>query len=90
MVLMLGFVGVQPLDTGRPAITRPVMRKLYIYGYLNRVPSSRRLERESRRSVELIWLIGQLAPDIKTIAVSTRTAASHSVCREFVALCPEA
>src|SRR6201998_4127677 len=64
----LGFVGVQPLDTGRPSYHPALMLKLYIYGYLNRVPSSRRLERECQRNIELIWLTGQLAPDFKTIA----------------------
>ena len=52
----LGFVGVQPLDTGRPGYHPCVMLKLYIYGYLNRVPSSRRLERECQRNIEMIWL----------------------------------
>jgi transposase len=64
----LGFVGVQPLDTGRPGYHPGTMLKLYIYGYLNRVPSSRRLERECERNIEMIWLTGQLAPDFKTIA----------------------
>ena len=59
----LGFVGVQPLDTGRPGYHPGMMLKLYIYGYLNRVPSSRRLERECQRNIEMIWLTGQLAPD---------------------------
>jgi transposase len=64
----LGFIGVQPLDTGRPSYHPRMMLKLYIYGYLNRVPSSRRLERECQRNIEMIWLTGQLAPDFKTIA----------------------
>ena len=64
----LGFVGVQPLDAGRPGYHPGMMLKLYIYGYLNRVPSSRRLERECQRNIEMIWLTGQLAPDFKTIA----------------------
>jgi transposase len=64
----LGFGGVQPFDTGRPRYHPGVMLKLYIYGYLNRVPSSRRLERECQRNIEVIWLTGQLAPDFKTIA----------------------
>ena len=50
----LGFVGVQPLDTGRPCYHRGIMLKLYIYGYLNRIPSSRRLERECQRNIEMI------------------------------------
>ena len=54
----LGFVGVQPLDTGRPSYHPGVMLKLYIYGYLNRVPSSRRLERECQRNIEMIWAVG--------------------------------
>jgi transposase len=85
----LGFVGVQPLDTGRPGYHPGMMLKLYIYGYLNRVPSSRRLERECQRNIELIWLTGQLAPDFKTIADFRRDngKAIREVCREFVALC---
>ena len=57
----LGFVGVQPLDTGRPAYHPGMMLKLYIYGYLNRVSSSRRLERECQRNIEMIWLTRQCA-----------------------------
>ena len=64
----LGFIRVQPLDLGRPGYDPRMMLKLYIYGYLNRVPSSRRLERECQRNIEVIWLTGQLAPDFKTIA----------------------
>ena len=63
----LGFKTV-PADTGRPAYHPGVMLKLFIYGYLNRVQSSRRLEREAGRNVELMWLLGRLAPDFKTIA----------------------
>src|SRR5437667_10719129 len=85
----LGFVGVQPLDTGRPSYHPGVMLKLYIYGYLNRVPSSRRLERECQRNIEMIWLTGPLAPDFKTIADFRKDngKAIREVCREFVALC---
>jgi transposase len=85
----LGFVGVQPLDTGRPGYHPGMMLKLYIYGYLNRVPSSRRLERECQRNIEMIWLTGQLAPDFKTIADFRKDngKAIREVCREFVALC---
>src|SRR5437899_2204475 len=85
----LGFVGVQPLDTGRPSYHPGVMLKLYIYGYLNRVPASRRLERECQRNIEVIWLTGQLAPDFKTIADFRKDngAAIRKVCREFIALC---
>ena len=58
----------QPNDTGRPAYHPATMLKLFVYGYLNRVQSSRRLEREAQRNVELMWLTGRLAPDFKTIA----------------------
>src|SRR6187200_1909742 len=85
----LGFIGVQPLDTGRPGYHPGMMLKLYIYGYLNRVPSSRRLERECQRNIEMIWLTRQLAPDFKTIADFRKDngKAIREVCREFVALC---
>ena len=62
----LGFIRVQPLDMGRPGYDPRMMLKLYIYGYLNRVPSSRRLERECQRNIEVIWLTEHLAPDFKT------------------------
>src|SRR5271166_1564339 len=64
----LGFDGVEPLATGRPAYHPGTLLKIYLYGYLNRVQSSRRLERERQRNIEAIWLIGRLAPDFKTIA----------------------
>jgi transposase len=64
----LGFGGVQPLATGRPGYHPGVLLKLYIYGYLNRVQSSRRLECEAGRNLEVMWLTGRLAPDHKTIA----------------------
>jgi transposase len=64
----LGFVGVEPEATGRPSYHSSVLLKLYIYGYLNRVQSSRRLEREAGRNVEVMWLLGRLIPDHKTIA----------------------
>ena len=64
----LGFDGAQPADTGRPAYHPATLLKIYIYGYLNRIQSSRRLEREAQRNVELIWLTGRLMPDFKTIA----------------------
>jgi transposase len=85
----LGFVGIEPLDRGRPSYHPGTMLKLYIYGYLNRVPSSRRLERECQRNIEMIWLTGQLAPDFKTIADFRKDngKAIREVCREFVALC---
>ena len=64
----LGFSGATPADTGRPAYHPVTMLKIYLYGYLNRVQSSRRLEREAQRNIELMWLTGRLAPDFKTIA----------------------
>jgi transposase len=64
----LGFDGVDPAATGRPAYHPSAMLKLYIYGYLNRVQSSRRLEREAGRNLEVMWLTGRLVPDHKTIA----------------------
>ena len=64
----LGFDGVEPEATGRPSYHPSIHVKLYIYGYLNRVHSSRRLEREAGRNVEVMWLLGRLAPDFKTIA----------------------
>ena len=90
----LGFIRVQSLDMGRPGYDPRMMLKLYIYGYLNRVPSSRRLERECQRNIEVIWLTGHLAPDFKTIADKTiadfrrdNGTAIREVCRQFVALC---
>jgi transposase len=64
----LGFEGIAPVNTGRPSYHPSVLLKLYIYGYLNRIQSSRRLERECQRNVELMWLTGRLALDFKTIA----------------------
>jgi transposase len=64
----LGFESVDPAATGRPAYHPAILLKIYIYGYLNRIQSSRRLEREAERNVELMWLTGRLAPDFKTIA----------------------
>ena len=64
----MGFDGVDPAATGRPSYHPSVLLKLYIYGYLNRVQSSRRLEREAGRNVEVMWLLGRLAPDHRTIA----------------------
>ncbi len=85
----LGFEGVDPAATGRPAYHPAVLLKIYIYGYLNRIQSSRRLEREAARNVELMWLAGRLAPDFKTIADFRRDngKAIRSVCRQFVVLC---
>jgi transposase len=85
----LGFAGATPAQTGRPSYHPAVLLKIYIYGYLNRVPSSRRLERECQRNVELMWLTGRLAPDFKTIADFRHDngAAIRNVCRRFVVLC---
>ena len=84
----LGFK-TEPADTGRPGYHPKTMLKLYVYGYLNRVQSSRRLEREAQRNVELMWLTGRLAPDFKTIADFRKDngIAIRLVCREFVMLC---
>ncbi len=85
----LGFEGVDPAATGRPAYHPSVLLKLYIYGYLNRVHSSRRLEREAGRNLEVIWLLGRLAPDHKTIADFRKDngPAIKKVCAQFVELC---
>ena len=84
----LGF-RTQANDTGRPAYHPTTMLKIYVYGYLNRVQSSRRLEREAQRNIELMWLTGRLAPDFKTIADFKKDngEAIRLVCREFVMLC---
>ena len=85
----LEFNRVEPSITGRPAYHPATLLKLYIYGYLNRIQSSRRLERESQRNVELMWLTGRLAPDFKTIADFRKDngKAIRKVCSEFVGLC---
>jgi transposase len=85
----LGFGGVVPEAIGRPSYHPAVLLKLYIYGYLNRVQSSRRLEREAGRNVELMWLTGRLAPDHKTIANFRKDngRAIGQVCAQFVTLC---
>jgi transposase len=85
----LGFKSVQPLATGRPAYHPAVLLKLYIYGYLNRLQSSRRLERESQRNLELFWLTERLKPDFKTIANFRKDngPAIRKVCSQFVMLC---
>src|SRR5712664_1943794 len=67
----LGFAGMTPAATGRPAYHSSTLLKIYLYGYLNRVQSSRRLERETQRNIELMWLTGRLMPDFKTIAART-------------------
>src|SRR5882672_6032886 len=84
----LGFNGVQPAETGRPGYRPAALLKIYIYGYLNRVQSSRRLEREAQRNVELLWLTGRLMPDFKTIADFRKDngQAIRNVCRQFVVL----
>src|SRR5262250_3181594 len=85
----LGFAGVMPETTGRPAYHPATLLKIYLYGYLNRVQSSRRLEREAQRNTELMWLTGRLAPDFKTIADFRKDngAAIQAVCGQFVVLC---
>src|ERR671918_2627240 len=87
----LGFDGVAPEATGRPGYHPATLLKIYMYGYLNQVQSSRRLERECGRNLELIWLTGRLAPDFKTIADFRRDngLAIRKVCSRFVALCRE-
>ncbi|MDQ0572318.1 transposase [Variovorax paradoxus] len=87
----LGFKGADPAATGRPAYHPAVLLKLYIYGYLNRIQSSRRLEREAQRNVELMWLTGRLAPDFKTIADFRHDngAGIRNVCKRFVGMCRE-
>ena len=85
----LGFGGADPAATGRPSYHPAVLLRIYIYGYLNRIPSSRRLEREAQRNIELMWLTGRLAPDFKTIADFRRAngVGLRNVCRRFVELC---
>src|SRR5947199_10172066 len=87
----LRFGGVDPEVTGRPSYHPSVLLKLYIYGYLNRVQSSRRLEREAGRNVEVMWLSSRLVPDHKTIADFRKDngPAIRKVCAQFVALCRE-
>ena len=85
----LGFVKPAPNDTGRPMYNPKDLLKLYVYGYMNRIRSSRRLESESKRNLEVIWLLGKLSPDHKTIARFRRdnTSALKNVFRDFVKLC---
>jgi transposase len=85
----LGFERVDPRSTGRPSYHPSVLLKLYIYGYLNREQSSRRLEREAGRNVEVMWLLGRLVPDHKTIADFRKDngKAIRKVCSQFVELC---
>lgn len=86
----LGFCAT-PANTGRPSYHPAVLLKIYLYGYLNRIQSSRRLEREAQRNVELMWLTGRLAPDFKTIADFRRDNGSsiRNACHQFVVLCRE-
>ncbi len=87
----VGFAGVEPETTGRPSYHPSVLLKLYIYGYLNRVQSSWRLEREAGRNFEVMWLLGRLAPDHKTVADFRKDNghAIRKVCARFVDLCRE-
>ena len=87
----LGFAGTEPAATGRPSYHPGVLLKIYLYGYLNRIQSSRRLEREAQRNIELMWLTGRLSPDFKTIADFRRDngAGIRNVCRRFVLMCQQ-
>src|SRR4026207_2364567 len=87
----MSFEGVEPAATGRPSYHPSVFLQLYIYGYLNRGQSSRRLEREAGRNVEVMWLLGRLSPDHKTIADFRKDngAALRQVCARFIELCRE-
>jgi transposase len=87
----LGFTRATPAATGRPAYDPADLLKLYIYGYLNRVRSSRMLEREAQRNVEVMWLLSKLTPDFKTIADFRKDnlEAIKAMCREFTLLCKE-
>ena len=88
----LALVGLRRWKRGRPCYHPATLLKIYIYGYLNRVPSSRRLERECQRNIELIWLTGQLAPDFKTIADFRKDngKAIREVCRALRGAVPRA
>lgn len=85
----LGFAGVVPEATGRPSYHPGLLLKIYVYGYINQVASSRKLEREAQRNVEMMWLTERLAPDFKTIADFRRDngPAIRAACRQFIALC---
>ena len=85
----LGFEGVVPEATGRPGYHPGLLLKIYVYGYINQIASSRRLEREAQRNVEMMWLTQRLAPDFKTIADFRKDngPAIRASCRQFVALC---
>jgi transposase len=86
---VLGFDGVVPEVTGRPSYHPGLLLKIYVYGYINQIASTRRLEREAGRNVEMMWLTGRLAPDFKTIADFRRDngPAIRAACRQFIALC---
>jgi transposase len=85
----LGFDGMDLAETGRPRYHPATLLKIYLYGYLNRIQSTRRLEREAQRNLELMWLVGRLAPDFKTLAEfrAKNGIAIKNVCREFIVLC---
>ena len=87
----LGFNRAQAAETGRPAYDPGDLLRLYLYGYLNRVRSSRMLERETKVNVEVMWLLGKLSPDFKTIADFRRDnlKAIKRVCKEFTQLCQQ-
>src|ERR1700683_2240718 len=87
----LGFDGAVPADTGRPGYHPSTLLKIYIYGYLNRIQSSRRLEREGQRNIEVVWLTGRLMPDFKTIADFRKDNGPgiRKVCTKFIELCRE-
>src|SRR5205807_6710793 len=87
----LGFMRAQPAETGRPAYDPGDLLRLYLYGYLNRVRSSRMLERETKVNLEVMWLLGKLSPDFKTIADFRRDnlQAIKQVCKEFTQLCQQ-
>jgi len=88
-LLELGFTQAIPKDTGRPPYNPRDMLKLYIYGYLNHIRSSRKLEKATHRNIELIWLLHKLRPDFKTIADFRKDNAKalKGVCRDFTLLC---
>jgi transposase len=88
-LIELGFKGVVPKETGRPNYHPAMLLKLYLYGYLNRIQSSRRLEREANRNIELMWLTERLAPDFKTIADFRKNNGEgiKQSCRTFIGLC---
>ena len=88
-LVALGFEGVVPEATRRPAYHPGLLLKIYVYGYINQIASSRRLEREAQRNVELMWLTGRLAPDFKTIADFRKDngPAIRATCRRFIDLC---